>query len=239
MSERRPTGDGDTPERAYLPAMARRSLLPFYDAVSRVLGAGPAHGRLVAQADPPAGGRVLEIGCGTGNVLARMARARPDVELMGIDPDSGALDRARAKLPGAVRLERGYADALPLPDAHVDRVLSAFMFHHLPPEEQRGALREVRRVLRPGGSLHLVDLESGGQHGPAARAVGAALSALGRGHGRHGHGGHGPEAPRPHLLGADALLALMYDAGVVDAVVVERRRWVMGTLAYLRASVPA
>jgi hypothetical protein len=65
--------------------------------------------------------------------------------------------------------------------------------------------------------------------------VGAVLAALGRGHGH----GHGQEQPRPHLLGADALLALMEDAGVVDAVVVERRRWVMGTLTYLRASVPA
>ncbi len=235
MSERRPTGDGDTPERAYLPAMARRSLLPFYDAVSRVLGAGPAHGRLVAQADPPAGGRVLEIGTGTGNVLARMGRARPDVELIGIDPDPAALDRARAKLPAAVRLERGYADALPLPDAHVDRVLSAFMFHHLPPEEQRGALREVRRVLRPGGSLHLVDLESGGPHGLVPRAVGAVLSALGRGHGH----GHEQQPPRPHLRAADDLLALMDDAGLADAVVVERRRWVLGTLTSYRAAVRA
>jgi SAM-dependent methyltransferase len=222
-------------ERAFLPAMARDSLLPFYDLTSRLLGAGPAHARLVAQADPPRGGRVLEIGCGTGNVLAAMARARPDVTLIGLDPDAAALERARRKLPGSVRLEQGYADDLPLPDGGVDRVLSALMFHHLPPEEQAGALREVRRVLVPGGSLHLVDMESGGPHGRVARVLGGVMGRLGR---SHGHG-HGHEPPRPHLQGADDLLALMSAAGLVDAAVVRRQRWVMGTLTYLRASVPA
>lgn len=225
--------DGDAPARPFLPAMSRDALLPYYDVFTRLIGAGPAHARLVAQADPPPGGRVLEIGCGTGNVLARVARARPDVALTGLDPDAAALERARAKLPDTVRLEQGYADALPLPDGAVDRVLSAFMLHHLPPDEQQGALREVRRVLAPGGSLHLVDMESGGPHGRLARAAGGVLRLLRRdGHG-HGHG-HG-EPPRAHLAAAEDLLALLRDAGLVDPVVVGRRRWIFGTLVYYRA----
>ncbi|WP_433781098.1 class I SAM-dependent methyltransferase [Actinomycetospora sp. CA-101289] len=229
------------PARPFLPAMSRDALLPYYDAFSRLLGAGPAHARLVAQADPPPDGRVLEIGCGTGNVLARMARARPDVALTGLDPDAAALERARAKLPVGVRLERGYADALPLPDGSVDRVLSALMLHHMPPDEQAGALREVRRVLAPGGSLHLVDLETGGPHSLLARGAGALLRLVGRSGGGEGHGhghAHGHDAPRPHLAAADDLLALLRDAGLVDAVVVGRRRWVLGTLVFYRASVP-
>jgi SAM-dependent methyltransferase len=230
--------DGDAPARPFLPAMSRAALLPCYDVFTRLIGAGPAHARLVAQADPPPDGRVLEIGCGTGNVLARMARARPDVALTGLDPDAAALERARAKLPDTVRLEQGYADALPLPDGAVDRVLSAFMLHHLPPDEQRDALREARRVLAPGGSLHLVDMESGGPHGLLARGMGAVLRLRGgRGH-AHGHG-HGQEPPRAHLAPADDLLALLRDAGLVDAVVVGRRRWVFGTLLYYRAAVPS
>ena len=230
--------DREAAARPFLPGTSRDALLPFYDAFSRLLGAGPVHARLVAQADPPRGGRVLEIGCGTGNVLARMARARPDVVLTDLDPDAAALERARAKLPDTVRLEQGYADALPLADGAVDRVLSSFMFHHLPRDEQSGALREARRVLAPGGSLHLVDMETGGPH-LLARAMGAVLR-LGGGHGEgHGHGhGHGQEPPRPHLAAADDVLALMGDAGLVDAVVVGRRRWVFGTLVFYRASVP-
>jgi ubiquinone/menaquinone biosynthesis C-methylase UbiE len=54
-------------------------------------------------------------------------------------------------------LDRGFAEELPYPDASFDRVLSAFMFHHLDPAGRRRALCEVTRTLRPGGSLHLVD----------------------------------------------------------------------------------
>ncbi|GAA4857860.1 class I SAM-dependent methyltransferase [Actinomycetospora straminea] len=246
----RATAESSRPARAFLPAMGRESLLPVYDLTSRLLGAGPAHARLVAQAAPPAGGRVLEIGCGTGNVLAAVARRHPDVELVGIDPDTAALDRARGKLPAGVRLEHAYADDLPLPDADVDRVLSSLMLHHLPPEQQRGALREVRRVLRPGGSLHLVDMEGEPSRSPLARLTTAAMRWTARGAGggqeAHGHGhghGHGHQddgdEPRRHLTRADDVLALMREAGLVDAAVVQRRRWTLGTLGFYTARVPA
>ena len=233
--------------RAYLPATAWKAFLPWYDVMSRLLGAGPSHRRLVTQADPPPGGRVLEIGCGTGNVLAAMARRRPDVELVGLDPDAGALERARGKLGAGVRLEQGFADDLPLPDADVDRVLSSLMLHHLPADEQRGALREVRRVLRPGGSLHLLDMEGERSRSPISRLAGAAMGAMsrtrrsgpeheGQGHG-HGHGhGHG-QAPQGSAAGE--VLALLTEAGLVDAEVVGRRRWVFGTLVFYRARVTA
>jgi ubiquinone/menaquinone biosynthesis C-methylase UbiE len=60
-----------------------------------------------------------------------------------------------------VRFDRGFADALDYPDASFDRVFSSFMFHHLAREEKEATLRAVRRVLKPGGSLHLLDF--GGQ----------------------------------------------------------------------------
>lgn len=249
-----------TAGRAYLPGMPRTAPQFLYDVMSRLLGAGGSHRRLVAQADPPPGGRVLEIGCGTGNVLAAVARRHPDVALIGLDPDGAALDRARRKLGDAVRLEQGFADALPLPDADVDRVLSSLMFHHLPPDERPGVLREVRRVLRPGGSVHVVDMEGERSHGVVARVAGAAMHAMSRtrdaaGHGErgahgehsHGHGhGHGGGVPagaddlRPQVSASAEVVALLTDAGFVDAEVVEpRRRWVFGTLAFVRARVPA
>ncbi|MDD7937340.1 class I SAM-dependent methyltransferase [Actinomycetospora lutea] len=233
-----------TAGRAYLPGMPREAPQVLYDVMSRLLGAGPSHRRLVTQAAPPPGGRVLEIGCGTGNVLATMARSRPDVELIGLDPDPAALARARTKLGDGVRLEQGFADALPLPDAHVDRVLSSLMFHHLPPDDRPGVLREVRRVLRPGGSVHVVDMEGDRSTGPVARATGAAMHAISRakrseGHGHgHGHGGHDQDL-RPQLSPAADVVILLTEAGFVDAGVVERRRWVFGTLASYRALVPA
>ncbi|GAA4926854.1 ubiquinone/menaquinone biosynthesis C-methylase UbiE [Actinomycetospora succinea] len=236
-----------TSGRAYLPGMPGGAPQFLYDVMSRVLGAGPSHRRLVEQADPPRDGRVLEIGCGTGNVLAAVARRHPDVELIGLDPDPAALARARTKLGDGVRLEQGFADDLPLPDGHVDRVLSSLMLHHLPADQQARALREARRVLRPGGTVHIVDMEGERSTGPVSRAAGAAMHAISRvqrseGHG-HGHGhthGHGHEEDlRPQLSPVDDVVALLTDAGFVDAEVVERRRWVFGTLAFYRARVTA
>jgi SAM-dependent methyltransferase len=63
----------------------------------------------------------------------------------------------------SVRFDQGFSDRLPYPEASFDRVFSTFMFHHLPADEKESTLREVRRVLKPGGSLHLLDF-GGGPH---------------------------------------------------------------------------
>jgi ubiquinone/menaquinone biosynthesis C-methylase UbiE len=89
---------------------------------------------------------------------------------VGIDPDPKALRRATAKAVRAgteVRFDRGFAGELPYADASFDRVLSSFVFHHLDSTEKERMLREARRVLKPGGSLHLLDFDGpdgGGGH---------------------------------------------------------------------------
>jgi SAM-dependent methyltransferase len=156
MTDRPPT----IHDRNYLPPMGRRWLLPLYDPLTRLAGISRLHGGLLDRADLQPGHRVVEIGCGTGNLLLAAARRQPSAEVMGIDPDPAALRRARrkavrAKLP--VRLERAFAGELPFPDGSVDRILSSLMLHHLDDDEKIRAMREARRVLRPAGQLHLVD----------------------------------------------------------------------------------
>jgi SAM-dependent methyltransferase len=199
-------------ERPFLPALGSGGTLGLYDAVSW-LGARSAHRRLVAAAAPAPGSTVLEVGCGTGNLLVAAARAQPAATVVGLDPDAAALERARAKaarrgLP--IRVEQGFADELPHPDGSVDQVLSAFMFHHLPPEAKRAMLAEVRRVLVPGGRLLLADFE--GMPRPA-RVLGPVLRLLGHGH-RPGHGddhgaGHGHGTPGHGQSGRDEPLAIV------------------------------
>jgi ubiquinone/menaquinone biosynthesis C-methylase UbiE len=155
------------PEHDYLPAMGRDRLLPLYDPFTWLMGVPRVHRRLVELAGVEPGHRVLEIGCGTGNLALRAQRMHPDAELVGIDPDPLALARARRKaerkgLP--VHFDQGKAGELPYPDESIDRVLSAFMFHHLDDAEKRRALAEIGRVLRPAGQLHLVDV-AGHHHG--------------------------------------------------------------------------
>lgn len=141
---------------------AGRAPLAFYDGAvaltmrERVFRARLAD--LVLAGDPAV---VVEVGAGTGSLAVRLAggsggRAR---EVVAIDPDPVALRRARAKRgAGAVRFVEGRAEALPLPDAHADRVVFSLVLHHIAHREDReAALAEAARVLRPGGRLHIAD----------------------------------------------------------------------------------
>ena len=224
-------------DRDYLPAMSKHMPLAFYDAFTRLLGARDAHWQLIAQAGIEPGSTVLEIGCGTGNVLLLAARAVPGATLIGLDPDPRVLAIAARKARRAgvsMQLDQGYADRLPYPDGSVDRVLSALMLHHMPAAEQHEALREVRRVLAPGGRLHLLDID-----GSPPSAAGRLLR-LGHVHtAEHGHGhghGHGHEAgPHAHAT-PDTALAALRDAGLTDAAVVAHGAMPLGGYSYYRAS---
>jgi SAM-dependent methyltransferase len=221
-----------TEERDFLPAMGRPGLLAFYDPFTRLLGARDAHWPLVAQAGIEPGQTVLEIGTGTGSVLLLAARVAPHATLIGLDPDPEALAVAGRKVRRAgaeVRLDRGYADRLPYPDGSVDRVLSSFMLHHLEPAAQQTALHEVRRVLAPGGRLHLVDFD-----GPPSGPVGR-LMRVGRGHGHgKGHGkGHGHGHARPSFV---PVLEVLAGAGFADATVLAHGRNRVGRFVFYRAA---
>jgi ubiquinone/menaquinone biosynthesis C-methylase UbiE len=103
----------------------------------------------------PAEGRVLEVGVGSGLNLRHYQKAQ---EVIGIDPDPILLRRARKRarqVAFPVRLEQGDAQALPFPDASFDTVVATLVFCTVP-DALRG-LREVRRVVRPGGSIRLLE----------------------------------------------------------------------------------
>jgi ubiquinone/menaquinone biosynthesis C-methylase UbiE len=103
------------------------------------------------------GTTILDVGVGTGR-LARVAGQRwPAAELIGIDPARGMLAIAHAATRALVRDPRllvGSADAIPLPDASVEVAFSSFVLQLVP--DRAAALREIRRVLRPGGHLAYV-----------------------------------------------------------------------------------
>jgi ubiquinone/menaquinone biosynthesis C-methylase UbiE len=220
MTEHRPH---PVAKHDYIPAFGVDALLPFYDLLTRVLGMDKAYAALVAQAELSDGLRVLEIGCGTGNVTVRAKRAAPGADVVGSDPDPLALTRARRKargLPG-IRFERAYAQELPFADGEFDRALSSMMLHHLDEDVKAGAAAEIHRVLRPGGSLHIVDIggHATAHHGLAARWM----------------------KDNPHAAGylGDAIPRLLTNAGFECTEVASRRSRFIGQLTFYRAVRPA
>jgi SAM-dependent methyltransferase len=214
----------DKPRKGYLPGFGHDRLLPLYDPLQRLLGFESYHRQLVDQADIRSGQRVLEIGCGTGNLAILVKRLHPSAVVVGLDPDPKALARARRKAGRealSVELDRGFAEELPYLDASFDRVLSAFMFHHLGPDEKERLLQETRRVLKPGASLHLVDFG-----GAKLRSDGfiARLS-------------HRSERLRDNF--GDRIPTLMREAGFAGPTEVAHRvTTFVGRITYYRAAVP-
>jgi len=102
-----------------------------------------------------AASRVLDVGCGTGELLRRVRANVPDAVLAGLDPVPEMLDVARDKLSGRDDLRIGYADRLPWNAGTFDVVVSCNMFHYI--SHPLAALREMARVLRPAGALVLTD----------------------------------------------------------------------------------
>jgi ubiquinone/menaquinone biosynthesis C-methylase UbiE len=113
---------------------------------------------LLEQVLLPARGTVLDIGCGTGFPLIELAeRLGPECHVHGIDPWTAGLDRARAKIEARgtanITLHEGSASALPFAGATFDLIVSNLGINNF--DDPPAAIRECRRVLRPGATLAL------------------------------------------------------------------------------------
>jgi ubiquinone/menaquinone biosynthesis C-methylase UbiE len=112
----------------------------------------------------PEPGHVLDVGCGTGYLLRRLAVLVPTaVEIAGIDAAPEMIRVAEAaSTDDRVRFSTGVAEGLPYGDQRFDLILSTTSFDHWP--NQRAGLTECFRVLRPGGHLVLCDQFSAWMH---------------------------------------------------------------------------
>jgi ubiquinone/menaquinone biosynthesis C-methylase UbiE len=146
---------------SYLPALSFDALTPLYDVLVRLTMPETAFKRrLVAQARIRSGHRVLDLGCGTATLTLLAERAHPEAEFVGLDGDPRILEIAKKKALKAASgttFDLGMSYELPYADKSFDRVLSSLFFHHLSHEDKGRTLKEVYRVLRSGGELHVAD----------------------------------------------------------------------------------
>jgi ubiquinone/menaquinone biosynthesis C-methylase UbiE len=212
-------------DESYTPALAHDRLTPLFDPFVRFT-TRERHfkARLLNQAAIGARHRVLDIGCGTGTLAIMVKRAEPGAEVVGLDGDPAILARGREKVADEgvdVRLDQGMSFDLPYDDDSFDRVLSTLFFHHIKPDAKERTAREIARVLRPGGELHVADF------GKPADPLQAATFAVFRRF-------DGEEETRDNARGR--LPAIFSAAGLVDARVRGAPlRTMFGTLAFYSA----
>jgi ubiquinone/menaquinone biosynthesis C-methylase UbiE len=111
--------------------------------------------RTLAQLAPRPGERILDVGCGTGALIRAVLRAQPRAHVMGVDLSPAMLEIARSGSGSLAALVVADAASLPLPDGSFDAVVSVSSFHFW--ADAPRALRELARIIRPGGRLVVTD----------------------------------------------------------------------------------
>ena len=101
--------------------------------------------------------RILDFGGGVGNSLGFMLEYFPDSGIVLLDPSSRSLDIARRRYPGRATFRHFDSQAMPFPDRSFDLVFVACVFHHIPADQHVPTLRELERILAPGGSLFIFE----------------------------------------------------------------------------------
>lgn len=135
-----------------------------YDLVNRVISLGIDQSwrrKTVRALELSASHRVLDLATGTADLAIQVAQTEPSVSVVGLDPSGKMLDVGRVKverggLASRIELVQGDAQALPFADDSFDSTCIAFGIRNVPDRAQ--ALREMARVVRPGGRIAILEL---------------------------------------------------------------------------------
>ena len=150
---------------SYVPPLGFRWLTPCYDLVTRLLVRDTTlKTSLLDEVSPQPGEKLLDLGCGTGTFILLLKRRAPHTHVEGIDLDERALTIARRKIAEAnldITLHHGSIThpqtVAALGHGTFDGVVSSLVFHHLKKTEKLAAMREILRLLKPGGRFILAD----------------------------------------------------------------------------------
>jgi ubiquinone/menaquinone biosynthesis C-methylase UbiE len=117
---------------------------------------------LLAELVPLAGQRIVELGCGNAHLARTLLSRYPDSHVTGLEVDERQHAKNLASPQSRLEFIAAGAQSVPLPDASFDLALMLKSLHHVPMASMAQALREVARVLRPGGHLYVSEPVYGG-----------------------------------------------------------------------------
>lgn len=149
------------PDYKYIPPATWSVLTPFYDFICTTLNLGKRFKLKVLKAvEIKEEDLVADVGCGTGIFLKIAKEKYPKTRFVGIDPDAGTLAVAKGRFTRSnlqIELKQAFAESLPLHNESVDTCFSTLTLHHMPNEIKLQAIKEMHRVLKPGGVAVIAD----------------------------------------------------------------------------------
>lgn len=100
---------------------------------------------------------ILDFGCGVGNSIPHLRAAFPEARLHGVDPSGESIQVAERAHAGEAAFRANPGEVLPYDDHSFDLVQAACVFHHVEPAQRDHWMREIRRVLKPGGGVFVFE----------------------------------------------------------------------------------
>lgn len=150
-----------TKEKTFIPALRFKWLTGIFDPLLKyTMPEKRFKNALIDQAKISPSHSVLDFGCGSLTLTLLAKQKQPKATFTGVDVDEKILNIARKKLGGSnttIRIDKYDGLILPYNDSSFDRVITSLVFHHLTPEQKENSFREIKRILKPGGELHIAD----------------------------------------------------------------------------------
>ncbi|MDH3588791.1 MAG: class I SAM-dependent methyltransferase [Gammaproteobacteria bacterium] len=211
----------------YIPALRYSFLTSVYDPIVKLTTRESFFKQsLLGQANIHSGERVLDVGCGTGTLAIAASALKPGATIEGLDGDPKILNIARNKAKREdldLRFTQSLSTEMPFDNESFDKVMSTLFFHHLTTDAKAATLKEIYRILRPGGQLHVADW--GKPTRRASRWLFFSIQLL-----------DGFETTADNLRGK--LPAYFADAGFQNVLSTQQIETIFGTLSLYQAEKP-
>ena len=211
----------------YVPALKYSWLTRFYDPVVALSTREKVfRAKLLAQAEIHPGDRILDLGCGTGTFAIMLKTRHPAARVTGLDGDPDILIQAQKKKLSAgvdITFDQSMSYSTPYSEGEFDTVFSSLFFHHLKSVDKLRTIREVYRVLEPGGFFHVCDW--GRPSNWVSRVMFLCVQLL-----------DGLEVTRDNIEGR--LPSFIKEVGFEEVNQLGRVETVMGTLDFISAKKP-